>query len=283
MGLLLGAALAFSQLISPASPTFDGQRAHRDVEAQVALGPRLPGTKAHAQGVAYIQSELQKAGWVSQIIEGTYQNQTVKNILATRQNPSPRLLLGAHYDSRFHADNDPDPANHAQPVPGANDGASGVAVLLELARVLPRENTNVGLVFFDAEDNGNIPGWDWIYGSRAFARDMTFTPEAFILVDMIGDTDLNIHKEGNSDPQLTQQLWSVADRLGYGDVFLPDTKYYILDDHIPFIEKGIRSVDIIDMDYAYWHTVSDTPDKVSPKSLQIIGDVLLAWLQEYLQ
>ncbi|MEA2008563.1 MAG: M28 family peptidase, partial [Chloroflexota bacterium] len=155
----------------------------------------------------------------------------------------------------------------------------GVAVLLELARALP-ENTsaNVWLVFFDAEDNGRIPGWDWILGSRAFVENMEQRPQAVVIVDMIGDRDLNIHQEQNSTPLLRDEIWSQAKELGYAEYFLPTPKYSMLDDHTPFLEVGIPAVDIIDFDYPYWHTTEDTIDKVSAHSLQVVGDTLLAWL-----
>jgi Zn-dependent M28 family amino/carboxypeptidase len=260
------------------APAFDAERAYNDVLAQTNFGPRIPGSPAHTQTVDYIVSELQAAGWTVTLQETTYAGQNVRNISATRSNLEPKILLGAHYDSRLIADHDPDPTNHNQPVPGANDGASGAAVLLEIARVLPEDSISVGLVFFDAEDNGHIPGWDWILGSRAFAEALTYRPEAFVLVDMIGDADLNIFKERNSDPELTDAIWAEAQKLGYESAFIPDYKYRVIDDHIPFLEKGIRSVDIIDLDYPHYHTLQDTPDKVSPQSLKMVGDTLLAWL-----
>ena len=172
--------------------------------------------------------------------------------------------------TRFFADQDPDINNHQKPVPGANDGASGVAVLLELARVLPQNiNKEIWLVFFDAEDQGNINGWDWILGSRYFASHLEEkVPNAVIVIDMIGDSDLNIYFETNSDPDLSKSIWESAAIAGYQKQFIPQPKYSILDDHIPFIEKGIIAVDIIDFDYPYYHTISDTSDKVSPEQSQ---------------
>jgi Zn-dependent M28 family amino/carboxypeptidase len=190
-------------------------------------------------------------------------------------------LLGAHYDSRIYADNDPNPANHNIPVPGANDGASGVAVLLELARSLPKNSAPVALLFIDIEDNGRIPGWDWIQGSRAYVTDMSFQPRAVIVVDMIGDADLNIYMEKSSDKILTKQLWETAKSLGYQNAFIPNYKYQVIDDHTPFLEKGIRAVDIIDLDYPFWHTLQDIPAKVSASSLQIVGDTLTKWIKDY--
>jgi glutaminyl-peptide cyclotransferase len=265
--------------------TFQGERAYKDVKEQVAFGPRIPGSAAHDQTVKYIQNELNKAGWDSQIQETQFAGQEIRNIIATRggveQVEAPWIILGAHYDTRLVADRDLDPAKQSQPVPGANDGASGVAVLLELARALPQDmDKRVWLVFFDAEDNGRIPGWDWILGSRVFVETLEDRPEAAVIIDMVGDADLNIPLEQNSDPLLAGKIWQVADELGYGGWFINSPGVRILDDHIPFLEVGIPAVDIIDIDYPYWHTSEDTPDKVSPKSLQVVGDTLLAWLNQ---
>jgi glutaminyl-peptide cyclotransferase len=260
---------------------FDGEHALKDVAAQVAFGPRIPTSEAHAKTIAYIQGELAVAGWQSSVEMAQFGDQTALNILATRNTKTPVLLLGAHYDSRLYADNDPNPANHTVPVPGANDGASGVAVLLELARTLPIDSTPTALLFIDIEDNGRIPGWDWILGSRAFAANLPIQPKAVVIIDMIGDADLNIYMEKNSDAGLTNQIWKTAKKLGYETAFIPVPKYRVEDDHLPFIEKGIRSVDIIDLDYPYWHTVQDTTNKVSAASLQKVGDTLLAWIRDY--
>lgn len=263
------------------SAEFDGQRAYQDVIRQVGFGPRIPGTEGHARVIAYIQAELQAAGWRSEVVEDEFGGQVVKNIRAWRAETEPVVLLGAHYDTRIYADDDPNPENHSQPVPGANDGASGVAVLLELARTLPADSVPVDLVFFDAEDNGRIAGWDWILGSSAYAASMQSRPQAVVIVDMIGDADLNIYMERNSDSELTRQIWGAAKRLGYEQFFIPETKYRVLDDHIPFLAKGLKAVVIIDLDYPYWHTIADTPDKVSAASLELVGKTLLAWLSEY--
>jgi glutaminyl-peptide cyclotransferase len=266
----------------PAARQFDGERAFADVEYQVALGPRLPGSEAHARAVDWMLAELNAAGWEAEVQEAEMMGHQIRNVVARRGQGARWIVLGAHYDSRFWADDDPDPDNHRQPVPGANDGASGVAVLLELARTLPLElDKEIWLVFFDAEDQGRIPGWDWILGSRAFADALQDLPDAAVVVDMIGDADLNIYMEGNSDPDLTREIWVKAAELGYGEQFIPEYKYTMLDDHIPFVERGISSVLLIDFDYPYWHTLADTPDKVSPFSLQAVGDTVTAWLIEY--
>jgi len=262
-------------------PGFDGQRAYQDVIHQVALGPRVPATAGHARIVTWIQDELEAAGWGTEVQQGDLLGHPIKNIIARRGTAGPWIILGAHYDTRMFADQDPDPAKTSQPVPGANDGASGVAVLLELARVLPPDlPAQVWLVFFDAEDNGNIPTWDWILGSRLFVERLTGSPEAVIIVDMVGDADLNLHLERNSDPRLSTEIWEQAAALGYEDVFIATPKHSMLDDHTPFLQAGIPAVDIIDFDYAYWHTTHDTPDKVSPESLEAVGETLLVWLLE---
>jgi glutaminyl-peptide cyclotransferase len=257
---------------------FDGNRAYTDVKTQVAFGPRIPGSQAHDQIRKWIQTELVAAGWQVEIQTSEALGHSVENIVAKRGNGSPRIVIGAHYDSRIYADNDPNPANHSQPVPGANDGASGVAVLLELARSLPQDTVPVWLVFFDAEDNGRIEGWDWILGSREFVKNNPVKPSAAIIVDMIGDADLNIYKESNSDPQLTEQIWNSAKKLGFAENFIDQYKFSMIDDHTPFLEAGIPAVDIIDFDYPYWHTVQDTADKVSAESLRVVGETLRIWV-----
>ena len=284
IGVLLFAVGCTSNSVTPLPETgrgiFDGQRAYADVQTQVAFGPRIPGTEGHEKIREWMQAELESAGWQVEVQESESLGHPVRNILAKRSDIAPQIILGAHYDSRMFADHDLDPVNHSQPVPGANDGASGVAVLLELARSLPEETVPVWLVFFDAEDNGRIEGWDWILGSREFVKNNPVQPEAVVIVDMIGDSDLNIYREINSDDQLTNEIWEMASRLGYGDKFINEDKYSILDDHIPFLEAGIPAVDIIDFDYPYYHTLQDTPDKVSANSLKDVGVTLIAWIMQ---
>ncbi len=255
---------------------FDGQRAYQDVVAQVKLGPRTPQSAAHARFLVWLQSELDQAGWHVRAQYAESNGKPIHNVIAYRSEEAPTLLLGTHYDCRLHADRDPDHPN--TPVPGANDGASGVAVLLELARTLPKDTVPLWLVFFDAEDNGGFPGWEWSMGARAFVAEMTFRPQAVIIVDMVGDADLNIFLERNSDQALANAIWQQAAWLGYGEQFIAEPKYSIFDDHIPFLEAGIPAAVIIDFDYPYWHTAADTPDKVSPQSLEIVGTTLWYWI-----
>jgi Zn-dependent M28 family amino/carboxypeptidase len=224
-----------------------------------------------------MQSELEKAGWKVDLQFAEMMGHPIQNIAASRTSAPPEIILGAHYDSRLLADQDQGPGQ-VGPVPGANDGASGVAVLLELARTLPSHTLPIELVFLDAEDNGDLPGWDWLLGSRAFVAVLTEKPRAAIILDMIGDANLNIYIERNSNPQLVDSIWTQAAALGYADEFIPAAKYSMLDDHTPFLEAGIPAVDIIDFDYPYWHTASDTADKVSAESLQIVGRTMWAWL-----
>ena len=284
IGLLLFGAIswyAYSYRIQPpAAVSFDGQRAYADVQTQVAFGPRVPGSEGHAKIQEWMQAELESAGWQVEIQTSEALGHPIENLVARRSSEAPQIILGAHYDTRMFADSDPDPAQHTNAVPGANDGASGVAVLLELARALPDETLPVWLVFFDAEDNGRIEGWDWILGSREFVKNNPVQPRAAIIVDMIGDTDLNIYKERNSNPELTDEIWAVAKGLGYESKFIPEYKHSMLDDHTPFLEVGIPAVDIIDFDYPYWHTVQDTPDKVSAQSLQTVGETLRVWVMQ---
>jgi Zn-dependent M28 family amino/carboxypeptidase len=270
---------AFYQAARLPQPTFDGQRAWSDVRTQVSFGPRIPQSEAHAREVAWIQTQLAAAGWSPDVQSVTYAGHPIENVVGSRGSKEPEIILGAHYDSRLQADRDSSPARRNEPVPGANDGASGVAVLLELARSLPDDTVPISLVFFDAEDNGNIPGWDWILGSRAYVANMRATPKAMILVDMVGGANLRIPMEGNSDGTLRASIWQTASQLGYGDIFLQHVKYNIEDDHTPFIQAGIPSVDIIDLDYAYWHTTEDTPEHVSARSLEVVGSVLQAWIE----
>lgn len=260
---------------------FDPQCALQHVQTQVEFGPRTPGSIAHQKTIAYIQKELGKTGWAVEIQQTELMGHPISNIIAKRGKGSEWIILGAHFDSRFFADHDENAANQNLPVPGANDGASGVAVLLELARVMPKSiDQEIWLVFFDAEDQGRIEGWDWILGSRAFADSLTSLPDSVVVIDMIGDSDLTIYREKSSDQTITDSIWQKAADLGYEKSFINEEKYSILDDHLPFLELGIPAIDIIDFDYPYWHTIADTVDKVSAESLSIVGNTLLSWLED---
>ena len=262
---------------------FDGQKAYEDVRYQVGLGPRLLGSEAHKITANWIVSKLQSLDWDVNTQETVISGVPIRNIIAKRGEGTPWIIIASHYDSRFLADRDADPENRKLPVVGANDGASTVATLLELARVLPaRSNKQIWLVFFDAEDNGDISGYEWLLGSQYFVDELKSKPDSVIILDMVGDKDLNIHMERNSNPELNQEIWGVASELGYTQ-FIPTYKYDLLDDHIPFIRAGIKTVDIIDFDYPYWHTSQDTLDKISADSLKVVGETILQWVEQYPQ
>jgi Zn-dependent M28 family amino/carboxypeptidase len=202
------------------------------------------------------------------------------NVIA-QFNPTAKkqVLLCAHWDSRPTADMETDAAKKRQPIPGANDGASGVAVLLELARQFALKPPPVGvqIVLFDGEDYG--PDNDHMYlGARYYAkRPARPRPAYAILIDMIGDKDLQLWREQNSEinaPEINDRVWNAAEAVGATAAFQPGVKFTITDDHLPLQEAGFKAIDLIDFDYGPWHTLDDTPEHCSPASLKIIGDVL---------
>ncbi len=261
-------------LISNQQATFDGQQAYQYVLAQCDLGPRPTGSEAGWATGDYIIAEAEKQGWSVETQGFIFQEVKGRNVIA-RWGTGPIIILGAHYDTRPYADHNPE-GEQDQPILGANDGASGVAVLLELARSLDRDKleNEIWLVFFDAEDRGKLDGWPFSVGSEYMAANLSASPEYVIVVDMIGDAGQDIYWERNSDEPLMDQVWSIASQLGYEAQFIPEYKWSLMDDHIPFLKRGIRAVDIIDFDYPYWHTTQDTADKVSPESLERVGRVL---------
>lgn len=257
---------------------FDGVLAMEHAAAQMRFGPRDTGSLGWRACGDYIAAQLTTQKWTVEEQSFDYRGIGCRNIIGKRGN-GPLIILGAHYDSRRRADKDPDPAKRIKPVPAANDGASGIAVLLELARVLQPETIGhtIWLAAFDAEDNGELDGWDWIIGSSYLAANLTITPKAVVVVDMIGDADQQIYYESNSDPSFQKAIWAVAGDLGYRS-FVPQQRYAMLDDHTPFLRRGFRAVDIIDFDYPYWHTTDDTLDKISAASLDAVGRTLAEWL-----
>jgi len=283
--LLVFAAVEAERAGQPAiePALFDGQRAYDHVLAQCALGFRPTGSEAGWATGDYIIAVLEQEGWAVQTQTFTYLGTPVRNIIGRSaqgladETEDGVILVGAHYDTRRSADKE-DPE---VPVLGANDGASGVAVLLELARTLDADRLSqpVWLAFFDAEDNGRLDGWEWCVGSSYMAAHLPLRPAAVIVVDMVGDTDQQFYFEGNSDPALQEELWEIAAALGYGDVFIPEYRWTVLDDHVPFVQQSIPAVDIIDFDYPYWHTTQDTPDRVSAESLERVGRVLESFLE----
>jgi len=275
---------------------FDGDSAFSYLEAQCDFGTRPPGSENLTQCRGYIVDILRSFGWDVILQNFTYRDVDCANIVAhdsVSQNVS--IILGAHYDTRPLADHDPNPENRDESVMGANDGASGTAVLMELARILPTQIRNkIELVFFDAEDSGSINGWQWIVGSNYYVDQMS--PEIIanitmmILVDMVGDTNLRLQRELYSTRDLQNEVWSIAAHLGYDAIFQDSNGGYIIDDHHPFLNVGIPSLDIIHHDPfpATWHTIHDIPDRCNPDSLESVGRVLeyfitntTGWTGEY--
>lgn len=258
---------------------FNGNQALKDVQYQVNLGPRTPGSQAHELEIKWIQSNLEQAGWIVELQTGRINGHQLTNIIGTKGTGKPFIILGAHFDTRLVADHDPNPAYQSLPVPGANDGASGVVILLELARKIPSAQPGtISLAFFDTEDQGDIPGWDWILGSTYFVDHLQESPDKVVIIDMVGDKDLNIYYDRNSNKALSQEIWKIAAQNGFSKNFIAQDKYWMLDDHTPFLKSGIDAIDIIDFDYPYWHTASDTVDKVSAASLKAVGQTLLKWI-----
>lgn len=213
----------------------------------------------------------------------TYRNLPLTNVIAFFNEKAGRqVLLCAHWDSRPTADMEIVPAKRRQPVPGANDGASGVAVLLELARLFKTQKPAVGVVIalFDGEDYGDFERDEGVFlGSRHFAARMksVCNPSYGILLDMVGDRDLAIYREANSErlaPRINDLVFGIAGEIGYRRQFRDSVRHMVQDDHIPINEAGVPCIDLIDFDYAYWHTVDDTPDKCSPDSLKAVGEVV---------
>ncbi len=274
--LLLGCQWSLDQELK----FFDGERALSLVEKQISFGYRIPGSDGHKKTGDWIITELKKAGWEVEEQFFNYGQFEGRNIIAKGGSIEGEwILLGAHYDTRPHADQDPNFIS--QPVPGANDGASGVAVLLELSRVIqPRKLDHLlWLVFFDLEDSGGIDNMDWIVGSTHFAGVLTEKPDAVAIVDMVGDADLQLYYEANSNPELSAEIWQIAREHGF-ESFIQEAKHSILDDHVPFVQLGIPAVDLIDFDYPYWHTIEDTIDKISAESLEQVGLTLQWWLEK---
>ncbi len=258
---------------------FSGKRALEHVEEQCALGPRPVGSDANRATADYIADHLKTYGWEVEEQPFAYGEKPLRNIIG-KKGEGPLIILGAHFDTRPVADHDPD--NRAVPVPGANDGASGTAVLLELARVLGSKATDqaeIWLAFFDGEDQGELNGWPWCVGSTYVANNLTRRPEYVIVVDMIGDADQQVYYEWTSSLWLQERLWAQAADLGYQRQFIAEHRYSILDDHTSFLQAGISAAVMIDFDYPYWHTTHDTPDKISADSLQRVGDILQNMLE----
>jgi glutaminyl-peptide cyclotransferase len=271
---------------APSLPKFDGARAYDLLKKQCDFGPRPPGTDAHEKTQQYLVDELKRQGLAveEQQFTGSYLavEYTFTNIIARYKGTSDtRVLLCAHWDTREQAEEELDKENRTKPIPGANDGASGVAVLLEIARLIKESppKPSITIVLFDGEDLGDSRLGGMFFGSKYYARDLKKPyPTYGILLDMIGDKKLGITKEYYSYSRaraIVDKVWAAAAEAGHGDVFLDEIGDPIGDDHLQLLAIGVPCIDVIDFNYAYWHTLKDTPDKCSPESLQAVGDVLV--------
>jgi len=277
--LILAAALLMQ---APASPSFDSNKAWEHLRQLVALGPRPAGSAAIEQSRAYIKKQLTASGIA--VAEQAWDDQTptgrvhMVNLIATIPGTSKnRLVIGGHYDTKKF------PFRFV----GANDGGSSAAFLIELARVLKaRPNAlTIEILFLDGEEAViEWQGNDHTYGSRHYMADAKragtlASLKAFVLVDMIGDRDLQIKRDLNSTTWLTDIIWAAAQKQQLTSYFRPD-RVQIEDDHLPFMEAGVPSVDVIDLEYPAWHTAADTLDAVSARSLQVVGDAIVAALPQ---
>lgn len=282
-------------------PRFDADSAYSYLAAQVAFGPRVPNSEAHRQAADWLVAELKRHG--AEVIEqkadlkafdGTVLK--ARNIFG-QYNPeaSDRTLLLAHYDCRPWADKDPDPAKRSQPVDGANDGASGTAVLLETARNLALSNPGKGIdiLFLDAEDWGSEGDDDsWALGARYFAQNPVkpgYRPARAILLDMVGGRGAKFYIEYFSQqaaPGLVEEVWNCAAEAGYGHVFPKQYGGAVTDDHAELIKAGIPAIDIIEFDPQHgfnetWHTTADNLSNIDRTSLEAVGNTIFRYIWEF--
>jgi glutaminyl-peptide cyclotransferase len=269
---------------------FDGSAAYRYLIAQCDLGPRVPNTPAHRQALALIVRTFDSLGIVVEKqdfqVKDPYSSDTLRltNVIG-RFNPdkSNRLLFCAHWDSRPRCEMDADSVKRALPLLGANDGASGAAVLLQLAKELAalRVERGIDLVFLDGEDWGKSGDLDYYcLGAKEFARRANAKVYDYgVLLDMVGDKSQRFLKEEYSvryAGKLVDKIWGRAAQLGMSATFDTRVSQPIYDDHLPLLAASIKTIDIIDFEYPWWHTTQDTPDKCSPESLGRIGKLVLS-------
>lgn len=295
MGLFLLIPSLFLNTDIAFPKNFDGDSAFTYLTMQTDIGPRNPGSAGHRACLKLLQGQLEKHGALVTLQPFMYydvalgKSFTMNNIIGSfSPEKTSRILLCAHWDTRPFADRDV-PENRNIPIPGANDGASGVAVLLELARQFSLKPPPVGIdiVFFDGEDYGEEGDLEnYCLGSRYFIKaNNRYFPRFAILLDMIGDSQFEIPIEGYSYqfvPELVNRLWQTAAELEVYE-FIPEQRHYVFDDHVILNQGGIPAIDIIDFEYPdashrYWHTLEDTPDKCSPESLEKVGKVLMHFI-----
>jgi Zn-dependent M28 family amino/carboxypeptidase len=278
-----------------AEQEFDGAAALQYVETQVSFGPRVPNTEGHRKAGDWILERLQATADSVEVQAWNHVTRdgdtlSLRNFTGRfRPDMTERIIYVAHWDTRPVADRSANLGEQRLPIPGANDGASGVALLLGVADVLVRRPPTFGvdLLFVDGEDYGDFArDLDVLIGSRYYAEHLDPAvpkPLFGVVWDMVGDSDLRLPREWNSvrsAPEVVQRVWDKAAELGYGSVFVDSEGPVLTDDHLPLIRAGIRTIDVIDFTYGsgngYWHTLEDTVDKVSAESLQIVGDVAVA-------
>ena len=282
---------------------FNGNNAYNLVKAQCDFGPRVPGTPAHSKCAEWLEQQLRDycdSTIVQQAQVTTFDGTTlnIKNLIGIiNPDADNRILLLAHWDCRPWADNDPDPAKHKEPVMGANDAASGVAVLLELARVMNDKKPTVGvdILLTDAEDWGtNNVEESWALGTQYWAKHPHvegYSPRFGILLDMVGAKGAKFSKEIQSmqyAPSVVNEVWDMAQQSGYGSYFDNNAGGAITDDHIVVNQMGIKCIDIIDMRqggntgfFDGWHTTSDTLDKIDPTVLKVVGQTIANVIYSY--
>ncbi|MCH7933146.1 MAG: M28 family peptidase [Gemmatimonadetes bacterium] len=271
-------------------PSFDADRAFQDLERQVAFGPRIPGSAGHAQQLEWLETELRALADTVFLdpfehLTGEGHELALTNVIA-RFGPADgsRLLLLTHWDTRPKADQSSEAADREEPVPGANDGASGTAILLELARMFNEQPPpgGVELLFTDGEDYGPSTD-DMFLGARHYVAGIgNENPPAFgILLDMVADADPAFPVEAYSMEragQVVQRVWGIAADLGYRRFFPMDRTVRVIDDHVPFNDAGIPVANLIDFDYGpgngFWHTPRDVPGNTSARTLLMVGDVV---------
>jgi hypothetical protein len=278
---------------------FNGRTAFTYLEKQMSFGPRIPNTAGHRQTGDWLLTELRSRAdtvIVQEIRHVTRKGDTLRlrNFFARFQpRATERVLFLAHWDTRPMADKSVNVAQQRMPVPGASDGASGVAVLLGVADALKAKPPTMGvdLLFTDGEDYGNDwdewenPASDVLIGSKWFAAHQPpgYQPLYAVLFDMVGDKDFQVFQEANSvsfAPEVVQRVWRVAADIGYSRQFVGNVRHALTDDHVALQKQGIHAIDVVDFDYPYWHTTEDTIDKVSAESLQIVGDVAVALVRQ---
>ena len=283
------------------APIFDSDSAYAYVKRQVDFGPRVPGSQGHKACEQWLAETLQSLGADTVIEQRTtvtaYNGDRlpINNIMGRFNTAtSNRVLLVAHYDTRPWADNDPDASNRSKPILGANDGASGVGVLLEIARLAginPPVGTGIDILFIDAEDYGSEGGAEdsWCLGTQHWTANMPYTlsttPRYGILLDMVGGHGARFHREPVSQhfaPAIVDMVWAEGAKAGYADRFINEAGAAVVDDHLFLNRAGIPTIDIIEAVStttgtfpAHWHTLDDNMDAIDAATLKAVGQTVV--------